>query len=351
MGPFPTCHVPSNRNQCYSLDWRNRVAGSNDSIESWNVVRVPSERVSLPNAKAWGLVWGLGGKLCTKFVNGKDSWLDNFQDSGFCCLGTVGSVQHSQPCRNANCRPQYRRNCMSSGHLTISKLLCVKQYENSSKFTFTFFFGGIFLGATCSFMPRTILDFTLTWEAWWIQCNVMTDIEFFHQQFVRPVWFQLSIPRMSGHDQIHPHWNLAVEYHQPHWSPLLPFPPNNVKYKLFRSELLLWILPTHWHNLQLTMPLFQNILVTWRGVGNTRIWKDRLFGHPTSRLIWASGVQVLNPTGKFAEELEGVVKPWPLPGRFKRISCSGDWQKWSIKETKDHWWSLQVVVTVVNFQM
>ena len=43
------------------------------------------------------------------------------------------------------------------------------------------------------------------------------------------------------------------------------------------------------------------------------------------------GVQVLKPRGRFAEELEGVVKPWPRVGRFKRIRCTGDWRRWSIQ--------------------
>jgi len=71
-----------------------------------------------------------------------------------------------------------------------------------------------------------------------------------------------------------------------------------------------------------------------RGLGG-KLCTKFVNGKDDPRLHFDMGVQVLNPTGKFAEELEGVVKPWPLPGRFKRISCSGDWQKWSIKETKD----------------
>lgn len=46
-------------------------------------------------------------------------------------------------------------------------------------------------------------------------------------------------------------------------------------------------------------------------------------------------MQLLKPAGKFADELQGVVQPWPLPGRFKSIRCEGNWQKWHIKETKD----------------
>lgn len=29
------------------------------------------------------------------------------------------------------------------------------------------------------------------------------------------------------------------------------------------------------------------------------------------------------------------MKPWPAAGRFKRISCTGDWSKWSIEGTED----------------
>eukprot|EP00438_Fugacium_kawagutii_P010612 Skav227436 [mRNA] locus=scaffold203:245111:270429:+ [translate_table: standard] len=52
-------------------------------------------------------------------------------------------------------------------------------------------------------------------------------------------------------------------------------------------------------------------------------------------MAWTRSVQLLKPAGKFAEELQGVVQPWPLPGRFKSIRCEGNWQKWYVKETKD----------------
>ena len=44
---------------------------------------------------------------------------------------------------------------------------------------------------------------------------------------------------------------------------------------------------------------------------------------------------MLKLTGKLADELQGTVQPWPLPGRFKSIRCEGNWQKWSIKETQE----------------
>ncbi|CAK8997660.1 unnamed protein product [Durusdinium trenchii] len=58
-------------------------------------------------------------------------------------------------------------------------------------------------------------------------------------------------------------------------------------------------------------------------------------GKEDPTLHFDMGVQVLKPRGRFAEELEGVVKPWPRVGRFKRIRCTGDWRRWSIQGSED----------------
>jgi hypothetical protein len=47
------------------------------------------------------------------------------------------------------------------------------------------------------------------------------------------------------------------------------------------------------------------------------------------------GVQLLQPIPLLRAALEGVVEPWPSPGRFKQICCSGNWDKWQIDKVHD----------------
>ena len=46
-------------------------------------------------------------------------------------------------------------------------------------------------------------------------------------------------------------------------------------------------------------------------------------------------MQLLRPAGALAEELQGVVAPWPRPGRYKELRCEGSWEKWRIKDVKE----------------
>ena len=71
-----------------------------------------------------------------------------------------------------------------------------------------------------------------------------------------------------------------------------------------------------------------------RGLGG-KLCTKFVKGKEDPRLHFDMGVQLLRPLGRFAEELQGVVKPWPLPGRFKCITCKGDWNKWCIEKSED----------------
>jgi hypothetical protein len=51
------------------------------------------------------------------------------------------------------------------------------------------------------------------------------------------------------------------------------------------------------------------------------------------------GVQLMRPAGSFKNALmeagNEVVAPWPLEGRFKRITCDGPWDRWRIVDVLD----------------
>ena len=57
-------------------------------------------------------------------------------------------------------------------------------------------------------------------------------------------------------------------------------------------------------------------------------------------------MQLLRPAGALAEELQGVVAPWPRPGRYKELRCEGSWEKWRIKDVKEGWWIHGMDITV-----
>jgi len=71
-----------------------------------------------------------------------------------------------------------------------------------------------------------------------------------------------------------------------------------------------------------------------RGLGG-KLCTKFVNGKEDPTLHFDMGVQMLRPAGQFAKALDGVTAPWPEPGRFKRITCSGDWTSWRIRETAD----------------
>eukprot|EP00929_Paragymnodinium_shiwhaense_P026831 TRINITY_DN15870_c0_g1_i2.p1 TRINITY_DN15870_c0_g1~~TRINITY_DN15870_c0_g1_i2.p1 ORF type:complete len:478 (+),score=97.08 TRINITY_DN15870_c0_g1_i2:85-1518(+) len=71
-----------------------------------------------------------------------------------------------------------------------------------------------------------------------------------------------------------------------------------------------------------------------RGLGG-KLCTKYVNGPEDPALHFDMGVQLLRPQGGLRGALDGAVKPWPLPGRFKRIDCSGVWGRWSINGTTD----------------
>lgn len=71
-----------------------------------------------------------------------------------------------------------------------------------------------------------------------------------------------------------------------------------------------------------------------RGVGG-KLCTKFVKGKEDPTLHFDMGVQLLRPAGALCGELDGAVAPWPAPGRFKRIRCSGVWGRWSLEETVD----------------
>lgn len=71
-----------------------------------------------------------------------------------------------------------------------------------------------------------------------------------------------------------------------------------------------------------------------RGLGGKMCTKF-VNGPDDPSLHFDMGVQMLRPLGALAEELDGVVEPWPLAGRFKQIRCTGGWEGWDIASIKD----------------
>jgi len=71
-----------------------------------------------------------------------------------------------------------------------------------------------------------------------------------------------------------------------------------------------------------------------RGLGG-KLCTKFVNGKDDPTLHFDMGVQLLRPAGALAEELQGVVAPWPRPGRYKELRCEGSWEKWRIKDVKD----------------
>jgi len=71
-----------------------------------------------------------------------------------------------------------------------------------------------------------------------------------------------------------------------------------------------------------------------RGLGG-KLCTKFVNGKDDPTLHFDMGVQLLQPAGPLAEELKDAVKPWPAPGRFKQIKCTGDWSQWCVKSSKD----------------
>lgn len=71
-----------------------------------------------------------------------------------------------------------------------------------------------------------------------------------------------------------------------------------------------------------------------RGLGG-KLCTKFVNGPADPSLHFDMGVQMLRPFGLFALELEGVVEPWPLPGRFKKLVCSGGWPRWRLESSLD----------------
>ncbi|CAE7904872.1 SR45 [Symbiodinium microadriaticum] len=71
-----------------------------------------------------------------------------------------------------------------------------------------------------------------------------------------------------------------------------------------------------------------------RGLGG-KLCTKFVNGKDDPTLHFDMGVQLLRPAGPLADDLEGVVQPWPQPGRFKRILCKGDWTRWNITSSSD----------------
>eukprot|EP00927_Polykrikos_kofoidii_P048834 TRINITY_DN43027_c0_g1_i1.p1 TRINITY_DN43027_c0_g1~~TRINITY_DN43027_c0_g1_i1.p1 ORF type:complete len:514 (+),score=57.95 TRINITY_DN43027_c0_g1_i1:33-1544(+) len=74
-----------------------------------------------------------------------------------------------------------------------------------------------------------------------------------------------------------------------------------------------------------------------RGLGGKMCTKFAISPDDPS-LHFDMGVQLLIPQGPFREALQeggDVIAPWPRPGRFKKIQCSGDWTRWRIVHTLD----------------
>lgn len=71
-----------------------------------------------------------------------------------------------------------------------------------------------------------------------------------------------------------------------------------------------------------------------RGLGGKMCTKF-VNGKDDPTLHFDMGVQLLRPMGPLVDNLQGVVEPWPLPGRFKRLMCTGDWNSWRIRQVAD----------------
>mmetsp|Transcript_103330 Transcript_103330/g.313558 ORF Transcript_103330/g.313558 Transcript_103330/m.313558 type:complete len:433 (+) Transcript_103330:3-1301(+) len=71
-----------------------------------------------------------------------------------------------------------------------------------------------------------------------------------------------------------------------------------------------------------------------RGLGG-KLCTKFINGPEDPSLHFDMGVQLLRPRGALCSELEGVVEPWPAPGRFKRVECSGDWRRWRLVGASD----------------
>ncbi|CAE7546269.1 unnamed protein product [Symbiodinium pilosum] len=71
-----------------------------------------------------------------------------------------------------------------------------------------------------------------------------------------------------------------------------------------------------------------------RGLGG-KLCTKFVNGKDDPTLHFDMGVQLLQPAGPLADELQGIVQPWPKPGRFKRICCKGDWDHWRIVSVHD----------------
>jgi len=72
-----------------------------------------------------------------------------------------------------------------------------------------------------------------------------------------------------------------------------------------------------------------------RGLGG-KLCTKFVNGKEDPTLHFDMGVQLLWPDGPLREVLdESVVQPWPAPGRFKRIHCSGEWRAWKVDRISD----------------
>eukprot|EP00439_Symbiodinium_sp_Y106_P042781 s3505_g5.t1 len=71
-----------------------------------------------------------------------------------------------------------------------------------------------------------------------------------------------------------------------------------------------------------------------RGLGG-KLCTKFVNGKDDPTLHFDMGVQLLRPAGPLADDLEGIVQPWPQPGRFKRVLCKGDWSQWNITSSSD----------------
>ncbi|CAE8587375.1 unnamed protein product [Polarella glacialis] len=71
-----------------------------------------------------------------------------------------------------------------------------------------------------------------------------------------------------------------------------------------------------------------------RGLGG-KLCTKFVNGKEDPTLHFDMGVQLLRPAGQFAQELEGVIAPWPLPGRFKLLRTSGGWNGWKFTEESE----------------
>ncbi|CAJ1344496.1 unnamed protein product [Effrenium voratum] len=71
-----------------------------------------------------------------------------------------------------------------------------------------------------------------------------------------------------------------------------------------------------------------------RGLGG-KLCTKFVNGKEDPTLHFDMGVQLLRPAGPLADQLKEIVEPWPKAGRYKRISCAGDWSRWYVSSTQD----------------